>query len=299
MQNSIRAAGAAALLVAVVAVNPAHADRICDQFGWTVVVDKYVVQNNLWNPNGPLDGQCIDVVAGSPGFKITKETSMAATNGPPLGYPNIYIGCRYLNCSPGTNLPMQLKSIRSAKSAIMYTYVSNATFDASYDIWLDPTPRKNDVSEVEVMIWLKHQGHIQPIGVKKATVTIHDIEWDVWAGSNGGNDVISYVCRQIMGDSPQDCRVSGIDKIMFSVLDFLADARMREANNGEGNPPGKKLKITDDWWLTGIQAGFEPWQGGVGLAVDQFVATVEPKPSSSRMPSPRHFPTSVSDNEED
>jgi hypothetical protein len=283
MQNSIRAAGAAALLVAVVAVNPAHADKICDQFGSTVV-DKYVVQNNRWNctmtPTQPCMDQCIDVVAGTPGFKITKETSSAPTTGAPLGYPNIYIGCRYNNCSPGTNLPMQLKSIRSAKSAIKYTYVNNATFDASYDIWLDPTPRKNDVSEVEVMIWLKHQGPIQPIGVKKATVTIHDIEWNVWAGSNGANDVISYVCRQIMVDQPQDCRESGIDKIMFSVLDFLADARMREANNGGGSPPGKKLKITDDWYLTGIQAGFEPWQGGVGLAVDQFVATVEP--SSSR-----------------
>ena len=282
MQNSIRAAGAAALLVAVVAVNPAHAKLLCEQFDSTVV-DKYVVQNNRWNNDVHPSEQCIDVVAGPPGFKITKETGSAQTNGAPLGYPNIYIGCRYLNCSPGTNLPMQLKSIRSAKSAIKY-------------IWLDPTPRKNDVSEVEVMIWLKHQGQIQPIGVKTATVTIHDIEWDVWACSNGANDVISYVCRQIVSP-PQDCQLSGIDQIMFSVLDFLADARKREANNGGGNPPGKMYKITDDWYLTGIQAGFEPWQGGVGLAVDQFVATVEP--SSSRMPSPRHFPPSVSDNEED
>jgi hypothetical protein len=27
------------------------------------------------------------------------------------------------------------------------------------------------------------------------------------------------------------------------------------------------------WYLTSIQAGFEPWQGGVGLAVSNFLVT--------------------------
>ena len=28
------------------------------------------------------------------------------------------------------------------------------------------------------------------------------------------------------------------------------------------------------WYLTSIQAGFEPWQGGAGLAVNSFSASV-------------------------
>ena len=40
---------------------------------------------------------------------------------------------------------------------------------------------------------------------------------------------------------------------------------------------GEAFKITDNWYLTSIQAGFEPWQGGVGLAVKTFNATVELK----------------------
>jgi hypothetical protein len=32
--------------------------------------------------------------------------------------------------------------------------------------------------------------------------------------------------------------------------------------------------INASWYLTSIQAGFEPWNGGVGLAVDNFTASV-------------------------
>ena len=32
--------------------------------------------------------------------------------------------------------------------------------------------------------------------------------------------------------------------------------------------------IDNSWYLTSIQAGFEPWSGGVGLGVDSFSANV-------------------------
>lgn len=258
MQHWIRAIGSASLLaggglLAVVAANPAHADtQICAQFGSTVVGDdkvQYVVQNNRWNPNAS-GTQCIKVPEKPPGFEITTQPNSSPTNGPPVSYPSIYVGCHYDNCSPDTTLPMQVKSISKAETAIDYTYVSNAIFDASYDIWLDPQPKKTGVNRMEVMIWLNHQGSIQPIGQKvtdKVTIAGHD--WQVWFGSNGQNDVISYVAP------------IGISTMGFDVLDFLADVR----NRG---------KITYDFFLTSIQAGFEPWQGGVGLAVNNFRAIV-------------------------
>jgi hypothetical protein len=48
----------------------------------------------------------------------------------------------------------------------------------------------------------------------------------------------------------------------FNVLDFVADVV-------------KRGKITDDFHLTSIQAGFAPWQGGQGLAIERFQATVD------------------------
>jgi hypothetical protein len=32
----------------------------------------------------------------------------------------------------------------------------------------------------------------------------------------------------------------------------------------------RPLPIPGSWYITSVQAGFEPWVGGVGLAVDNF-----------------------------
>jgi hypothetical protein len=102
---------------------------------------------------------------------------------------------------------------------------------------------------MEIMIWFNRQGSIQPIGGVVGTTTIGGRSWQVWRGSNGANNVISYVAP------------SPITSWSFSVLDFINDVRARGA-------------ITTSWYLTSIQAGFEPWNGGVGLAVDNFSASV-------------------------
>jgi hypothetical protein len=47
----------------------------------------------------------------------------------------------------------------------------------------------------------------------------------------------------------------------FDAMDFIDHTATMES-------------ITDSWYLTSIQAGFEPWSGGVGLGVDSFSATV-------------------------
>ena len=100
-----------------------------------------------------------------PGFTITKQDASAPTDGPPVSYPSIYVGCHYGNCSPNTNLPIQVKSFNKAETGINLKYVnSNAIFDASYDIWLDPEPKKTGVNQMEVMIWLNREGSIRPIG---------------------------------------------------------------------------------------------------------------------------------------
>jgi hypothetical protein len=69
------------------------------------------------------------------------------------------------------------------------------------------------------------------------------------SGSNGQNDVISYVAPY------------PIPNIIFDVLDFVDDMV-------------KRGKMTNDFYLTSIQAGFETWQGGQGLAIQDFRATV-------------------------
>jgi cellulase/cellobiase CelA1 len=249
MKRALRAAAAAVVLAAasvtaLVVADPASADtQICEPFGTTTVQNRYVVMNNRW---GSSAEQCINVT--DRGFTITSQQGVGNTSGAPVSYPAIYDGCHYANCSPGTRMPIRVSDIGSLTSTVSYRYVSGGTYDAAYDIWLDPTPRTNGVSAMEIMIWFNRQGSIQPIGSPVGNITIGGRTWQVWQGSNGSNNVISYVAP------------SPINSWTFSVLDFINDVRNRGA-------------ITNSWYLTSVQAGFEPWIGGVGLAVEDFSLT--------------------------
>ena len=262
MRRLLRAALAAGILVtagltAFATAGPASADaQICEQYGSTTIGGRYVVMNNRW---GTSAQQCIDVTG--TGFAITSQQGTGNTSGAPVSYPAVYLGCHYTNCSPGTNLPIRVSDISSATSSITYRYVSGATYDAAYDIWLDPSPKKDGVNQQEIMIWFNRQGSIQPIGSVVGNATIGGRTWQVWQGSNGSNAVVSYVAP------------APIESWSFSVLDFIRDTQNRGA-------------ITNSWYLTSIQAGFEPWIGGAGLAVTDFSAQVNGGGGGTTTPPP-------------
>jgi hypothetical protein len=244
--------------VAVAVAGTAHAEtRICDKVDTTTIQDAYVVMNNRWGADTP---QCIDVT--HRGFAVTANHSKR-TDGAPASYPAIYFGCHYTNCSNGTNLPMRVGKITSATSSVTYSYPRNNgdVYDAAYDIWLDPTPREDGVNQQELMIWFNRQGPVQPVGSRTGTVTIGGRTWDVWSGNNGSNDVISYVAH------------APITSWKFSVLDFITDIKTRSG-------------VTDSWYLTSIQAGFEPWVGGTGLALTSFAASVNGVGDGAKPPAP-------------
>ncbi len=269
MRRAIRAVAAAVMLAgagvtAFVVAGPAQADtQICEQYGSTTIGGRYVVMNNRW---GTTAQQCINVT--DTGFSITSQQGVGNTSGAPVSYPAVYYGCHYTNCSPGTALPMRVSDIRSLTSNISYSYVSGATYNASYDIWLDPSPRTDGNNAMEIMIWFNRQGSIQPIGSRVGTTTIGGRTWEVWQGSNGTNNVISYVAP------------SAITSWNFNVLEFINDVRTRGA-------------ITSAWYLTSLQAGFEPWIGGAGLAVNNFSVAINSggTPTTSPTTTPTTQPT--------
>ncbi|MEU7560184.1 GH12 family glycosyl hydrolase domain-containing protein [Streptomyces eurythermus] len=238
-------AALAALAALLTTAPAAQADTaICDQYGSTTIQGRYVVQNNRW---GTSETQCINVT--DSGFRITQADGSVPTNGAPKSYPSVFYGCHYTNCSPGTSLPAQLGTISSAPTSISYSYVSNAVYDAAYDIWLDPTPRTDGVNRTEIMVWFNKVGSIQPVGSQVGTATVAGRQWQVWSGNNGSNDVLSFVAP------------SAITSWSFDVMDFARQAVARGL-------------AQNSWYLTSVQAGFEPWQNGAGLAVNSFSSTV-------------------------
>ncbi|RVX45633.1 fibronectin type III domain protein [Nonomuraea polychroma] len=224
---------------------PAQAAPVlCDKYASTTIQSgRYVVMNNVW---GADTAQCIDVNQNG-GFTVTQAAHNKPANGSPAAYPAIYAGCHYATCSTGSNLPMQASAsgFAALRSTVSMTYPSSGTYNASYDIWFDPTPRTDGQNTgAEIMIWLNRQGSVQPIGSQVGTVTLAGGTWQVWYGNIGWN-VVSYV------------RTTPATSLDFTINTFYADAISR----------GYAQR---SWYLTSVQAGFEPWAGGTGLAVNSF-----------------------------
>ncbi|MEW2634127.1 cellulose binding domain-containing protein [Streptomyces sp. NPDC048389] len=232
----------AALLSAAPAAQAAA--EICDQYGTATLQDRYIVQNNRWGTGAT---QCVEVTG--TGFTLTRADGSVPTNGAPKSYPSVFNGCHYTKCSPGTQLPKRISTIGSAPTSVSYGYVGNAVYNASFDIWLDPEPRTDGVNRTEIMIWFNRVGPIQPIGSRTGSATVGDREWEVWTGNNGGNDVISFVAP------------AAVTGWSFDVMDFVDQTVSRGM-------------AAENWYLTSVQAGFEPWQGGAGLSVGSFASAV-------------------------
>jgi hypothetical protein len=216
--------------------------RICEKFGSTPVAGgRYTVQNNVW---GADTRQCLDVRGRS--FAVTEAAHANATNGAPAGYPSIYAGCHWSNCTTGSGLPLQVTRLREARSSVTIRTPRTGIWNAAYDLWFDPTPDPaGQNTGAELMVWMDHQGPIQPVGAEVGTARLAGATWDVWFGTTGWN-VVTYIRRDELH------RVRELD-----LRALIRDGVRR----GYIAPAG---------YLTSAQFGFEPWQGGAGLAARDF-----------------------------
>jgi cellulase/cellobiase CelA1 len=99
------------------------------------------------------------------------------------------------------------------------------------------------------MIWLNHNGPVQPFGSQVGTATIGGRGYNVWEGNQGWN-TISYTM------TTGTTSVSNLD-----IDQIVADAVSRGY-------------IQPSWYLIDVEAGFELWQGGAGLATNSFAVNV-------------------------
>ncbi|WP_199435050.1 GH12 family glycosyl hydrolase domain-containing protein [Qaidamihabitans albus] len=234
-----------ATVVPAVAAPAATAQLLCGKYdSVSVEQGRYIVQNNVW---GADTAQCLDVNGAS--FRVTTAEHDKATNGAPASYPSVYAGCHYQNCTTGSDLPLRVDSMGSVASSWSTSSPAQGVYNVAYDLWFDPDAGEPAQNAAELMIWLKYQGDIQPIGSKVDTIELDGARWDVWTGNTGWN-VISFVRT-----TPAN-----------SVTNLDLDAFTRHAvDRGSVGP---------NWYLTSVQAGFEPWRGGAGLSTNSFSVSV-------------------------
>ena len=212
----------------------------------------YTVQNNEWGSSAP---ECI-TTDGNADFTVANSSISNATNGAPGGYPSIYQGCHWGNCTSGglSGNPVQASAITTGKVTTSWSTTQpggSNDYDVAYDIWFNQTPTTSgQPNGTELMIWLNHNGPVQPFGSQVATgTTIGGRGYNVWFGTQGWNTV-SYTM------TTPTTSVSGLD-----LAPLVQDAISRGY-------------IQPSWWLIDIEAGFELWQGGAGLATNSFSVNV-------------------------
>jgi hypothetical protein len=237
---------------AATSTGPGHAAGVpggfthCDRFENVEVRGKeYVIQTNEWNGT---QTQCLSV--NDTAFAVSEANFSLPSAGPPASYPSIYKGCHWGNCTTGSGLPLQVSNLPAMKSHWTVTSSPAGAYDVAYDLWFNQTPTTSgQPNGTELMIWLNHRGGVQPAGTQIGTVSIAGATWDVWKAAMSGWTYVAYV-RQTPADS-----------VDLDLRAFTQDAVAR----GTINPAH---------YLIDIEAGFEIWQGGSGLATDSFSAVV-------------------------
>ena len=233
----------------------------------------YTVQNNEWGSGAPES----ITTSGNAGFAVTNSSIDNATNAAPGGYPSIYAGCHWGNCTHGG---LGAHPVQVTRLTIPGTVTTSwktrqpggsAAYDVAYDLWFNRTPAATGQPDgAELMVWLNHHGPVQPFGSQVGTATIGGVSYQVWEGAQSWGDTISYVMA-----SPTTS-VSNLD-----VGALAADAVRRGY-------------IRTSWYLIDVEAGFELWRGGAGLATDSFSVNLSGDRGTPRPPrpprQPRHRP---------
>lgn len=219
--------------------------NVCDRYGQRSL-NGYFANNNVWNSQA--GSQCI-AMAGTV-LTVTSANHNLSPNAPPYApasYPSLVKGCHYGNCTD--TFPRQISGITHIPSTFKITPAAGS-WDAAYDIWLDPTARRDGANTgLEIMIWLSYGGSPQPIGSRVGSVSLANASWEVWLSNgneNGSSRTISY--RR----SPIATAITN-----FDALEFVNDAIKRGV-------------AQRSWYITSVQAGFEIWNGGTGLKVNEF-----------------------------
>jgi hypothetical protein len=235
----------------------------------------YIMRDDVFQlPGYPKATVCISHQSGVPAFDITQST--AASNGPSVAYPEVFYGCVYGACSPGSALPQQVERLRgiwiSAFDRI--TYPPGSKFDASFDLWFTKKDRRTGQAQgAEIMIWM----HDQDVRfAQRWRVQLDGLWWQVeeWQTHNPADGRTWPLI--IFMRSPQSGNVRQLPLRPF--FGFAQQHRWLQPQN----------------WLESIECGFELWRGGTGLAVNfmrvHLQAPARPTPG---FPSPTATPTAT------
>jgi cellulose 1,4-beta-cellobiosidase len=209
-----------------------------------------MIDNDEWGSSAP---ECI-TTNGSTEFKVANSSIENGRDGAPGGYPDIYKGCNYGACTSRSGLPVKVSRIHAGTVTTSWSTSQpggSSVYNAAYDIWFNQTSATSGKANgAELMIWLNRNGRKHPYGHQVASdVSIGGRRYNVWFGNHGFN-TISYTMT------------TGARSVRNLDLRPLVAYAVRRGY------------ISTSWYLINVEAGFEVWRGGVGLATNSFSVNV-------------------------
>jgi cellulose 1,4-beta-cellobiosidase len=264
-----------ALLLGALVLAPQSASAattsLCAEQTASVAGGGYIVQNNEYDSSAT---ECVSTDGGAD-FSVTSSGIANSTSGSPGAYPSIYQGCHWGACSSGglSSDPIEVSNLAAGQVTTSWSTSqpggSNA-YDVAYDIWFNKTATTTGQPNcTEVMVWLNHDGSVQPFGSTVASgVNVGGTTYNVWEGAQSTWDTVTYDMT-----SPATS-VSNLD-----LYPIARDAVSRGY-------------LSASCYLIDVEAGFELWQGGAGLATNSFSVNVNGSGGASSPPTASASPTS-------
>ncbi|MFF4568188.1 hypothetical protein [Streptomyces sp. NPDC001410] len=140
----------------------------CDQWASTHL-NGYTLYNNIWGSGA--GGQCIWANSGT-GWGVWAD------------HPNTGGIKSYPNSTKAIN--KTIDSLGWLTSDYNVSVPSSGAYNTSYDIW-------DTDHQYEIMLWVNYNGAVGPIGGYEGNVTLGGHNWNVYKGTNGSNQVFSFL----------------------------------------------------------------------------------------------------------
>jgi hypothetical protein len=246
------AGGLLAVILPAASSEAGTTTTLCNSQSTSVDGGAYTVDNNEWGSSAP---ECI-TTNGNAEFRIVNSSIANGGVGDPGGYPDIYKGCNYGACTSGSGLPVRVSRIRARTVTTSWNTRQprgGSIYNVAYDIWFNKSrSTSGQANGLELMIWLNVHGPKHPYGSEVASnVSIAGRSYSVWYGKRPHSfGTVTYEMN-----APE----RSVSNLNLRPLD--ADAVSRGY-------------LRRSWYLLSVQAGFEVWQGGRGLATRSFSVNV-------------------------
>ncbi|MER7405300.1 hypothetical protein ABT373_23150 [Streptomyces sp. NPDC000070] len=140
----------------------------CDRWGSTSL-NGYTLYNNIWGSGA--GSQCTWANSGTNWGTWANHPNTGGIK----SYPN---SKKVINKS--------IDSLRSLSSNYNVSVPSSGAYNSSYDVW-------DTDYDYEIMLWVNYNGPVGPIGTSQGSVTLGGHTWNVYKGSNGSNEVFSFL----------------------------------------------------------------------------------------------------------